>query len=113
MRVCEDFDAADLAKKLSAIPHLHFQSATYFVHFLHENNPAMFNQVAELMDWTSIERAVEWDASGITHEAMILFNQSSQTDTSKAKILEILMRHATEIKQIGRASCRDRVCKTV
>ena len=71
-RMCEKIDPKLVAEYISTVRPRHFQSASFFLHFLCEAKPLIYESALKQVDWNKLDLAIGGDWANMPHDTEVL-----------------------------------------
>ena len=76
-RMCEKIDPGKVAEHVSTVRTRHFQSAAFFLHFLHQSAPRKYDAALRQMDWNKLDLSMAEDWAHMPHDTEVLLGSLS------------------------------------
>lgn len=71
-RMCEKIDPKQVAEQISMVRPRHFQSASFFLHFLYQSAPRKYEAVLRQFDWEKLDSVIGDDWANMPHDTEVL-----------------------------------------
>lgn len=91
-------DPSRVAKQVSVVRPRHFQSASFFLHFLHQTAPRKYDTVLRQLDWNKIDAAIGADWANMPHETEVLLGTLHSHAATQHLVQEFIAAHLDRIE---------------
>lgn len=98
-RICEKVDPRQVADVMSSLRPRHFQSAAFFLSFLHQSAPRKYQAVVRLLDWEKLDSTIGNDWANMPHDIEILLGALYSSPSTRHLVQEFISKKADRIEQ--------------
>lgn len=91
-------DPTRVAQQVSVVRPRHFQSAGFFLHFLHQTAPRKYDIVLRQLDWDKIDAAIGDDWANMPHDTEVLFGTLHSHAATRHLVQEFIAAHLDRIE---------------
>lgn len=95
--LCATVDPARVAQQVSIVRPRHFQSAGFFLHFLHQAAPRKYDSVLCQLDWDKIDAAIGNDWANMPHDTEVLLGSLHSHAATRHLVQEFVVAHLDRI----------------
>jgi len=91
-------DPTSVAQQISVARPRHFQSAAFFLHFLHKTAPRKYDTVLRQLDWDKIDAAIGDDWANMPHDTEVLLGTLHSSAPTKHLVQQFIADHLDRIE---------------
>ena len=96
--LCATVDSARVAQQVSEVRPRHFQSAAFFLHFLHQAAPRKCDAVLRQLDWDKIDLVIGDDWANMPHDTEVLLGTLHSPKATRHLVQEFIAAHLDQIE---------------
>ncbi|MCG7201806.1 hypothetical protein MD273_18930, partial [Marinobacter pelagius] len=96
--MCATIDPARVAPHISAVRPRHFQSAAFFLDFLHQVAPSKYGAVLRQLDWERIDAAIGEDWANMPHDTEVLLSALHAQAATRHLVQQFIADHLDRIE---------------
>lgn len=96
-RMCEKIDPRQVADHVSTVRPRHFQSAAFFLHFLHQSAPRKYDAALRHLDWDKLDSVMAEDWANMPHDTEVLLGTLSLRPQTRHLVQEFIAYRAERI----------------
>ena len=96
-RMCEKIDPKRIAEHISTVQPRYFQSAAFFLHFLHLAAPRKYEAVLSELDWEKLDSIIGGDWANMPHDTEVLLGSLYSRPPTRRLVEKLISNRADRI----------------
>ncbi|MEN3370449.1 MAG: hypothetical protein V7609_2592 [Verrucomicrobiota bacterium] len=96
-RMCEKIDPKRVAEHISTVRPRHFQSAGFFLQFVHQSAPRKYEAIASQIDWEKLDSVIGDDWANLPHETEVLLGALYSRQSTRHFVQKLISDRAERI----------------
>jgi hypothetical protein len=96
-RMCEKIEPARVAEHISRVRPRHFQSASFFLHFLYRSAPRKYEAVLRQLDWEKLDSVIGDDWTNMPHDTEVLLGTLNSRPRTRHLVQKFISDRADRI----------------